>query len=442
MSTRPDLPGRPTSCTNAMNTPRKKIASRSFRLVCPEHRTPLVEELLAAQGFRFRPEPFSPLARGLTHAPFALGSSLAAFFGLIYIQDRSSMLPPVLLDPPPGSPVLDLCASPGSKTGFLAQLVGPGGLVLGNEVNPSRLSTLRANLRTLNLLNTATTGYPAQDLPLEDGSWPLIVLDAPCSGWGTLDKNPQALKLWSGEKTAPLVALQKELLARAARLLAPGGRLMYSTCTTNPEENELQVRWAEEHLGLTRLPLDPVPGFSFCDPASPEMEGTLLVDGTRSDAQGFFTACLTRTGPQTETERSVMADLPGNPVSVDEIDPDHLLNRDVLARGELRVFSDQVIFLPRQARDRFPETLRWQGTRIGSLKKDRFHVDPRMHCLVPGAGQGAHGLHLHEVEDLTRLLSGQSLPAPGKGRTIPLYWRELPLGWVKIKGKRVVWSDR
>ena len=442
MSTRPDLPGGPTSCPNIMNTPRTKISSRSFRLVCPEHRIRLVEELLTAQGFRFRNEPFSPLARGVLHAPFALGSSLAAFFGLLYIQDRSSMLPPVLLDPPRGGLVLDMCASPGSKTGFLAQLVGSSGSVMGNELNPSRLSTLRANLRTLNLLNTATTCYPGQDLPLRDGSWPLIVLDAPCSGWGTLDKNPQALKLWAGEKTAPLVALQKELLTKAARLLSPGGRLMYSTCTTNPQENQLQVRWAEEHLGLIRVPLKQVPGFVFCSPSSSDMDGTLLVDGRRSDAQGFFTACLTRPGSAPEPEQSIPADLPGRTVSVSDIDPDHILNRDILKHGELRVFSDQVIFLPGQARTCFPENLRWQGTRIGTLKKDRFHVDPRMHCLIPRIEDNETGLYLDDVEDLTRLLSGQSLAAPGKGRNIPMYWRELPLGWVKIKGKRVVWSGR
>ena len=250
------------------------------------------------------------------------------------------------------------------------------------------------------------------------------------------------MNLWSPEKAAPLVALQKELLKKAARLLAPGGRLMYSTCTTNPEENERQIIWAEEYLGLNRLPLSPVPGFFFCESPSADMDGTLLVDGIRSDAQGFFTACLTKPGSLPEAKEIPPAKLPGKPVSIDDIDPDHILNRQLLENGELQTFSDQVIFLPRQARHHFPAELRWQGTRIGMLKKDRFHVDPRMHCLVPEPGECAVAMHLDTTEDLTRLLSGQSLPAPGKGKTVPLFWRELPLGWVKIKGNRVVWSDR
>ena len=109
------------------------LPRRSFRLVCAPEQTPLVEALLAAEGFAFEPEPFSPLARRLVAEPFPLGRSQAAFWGLVYIQDRSSMLPPLALAPAPGEAVLDMCASPGSKTGLLAQLVGGAGLVLGKD---------------------------------------------------------------------------------------------------------------------------------------------------------------------------------------------------------------------------------------------------------------------------------------------------------------------
>ena len=113
-------------------------AGRSFRLVCPAHRIPRVEALLRAQGYAFEPEPFSPWCRRLCVEPRPLGASLAAFFGYIYIQDRSSMLPPLALAPSTGAAVLDMCASPGSKTGFLAQLVGTEGFVLGNEPSSAR----------------------------------------------------------------------------------------------------------------------------------------------------------------------------------------------------------------------------------------------------------------------------------------------------------------
>ena len=195
---------------------------RSFRLVCTPEQTPLVEELLTAQGFAFEPEPFSPLVRRLVREPFPLGRSLAAFWGYIYIQDRSSMLPPLALNPRPGDRVLDVCASPGSKTGLLAQLVGPTGLVLGNEPPRPRLANLRRNLAGLNLLQAATCSWPGEGLPLPDASWDAIQLDPPCSGWGTTDKNPQAVKMWQGDKLKPLIDLQRKLLAKSARLPRPG----------------------------------------------------------------------------------------------------------------------------------------------------------------------------------------------------------------------------
>ena len=249
---------------------------------------------MRAQGYEFEPEPFSPLCRRLLVEPRPLGSSLAAFFGYIYIQDRSSMLPPVALAPTMGASVLDMCASPGSKTGFLAQLVGRTGFVLGNEPSPTRLGTLRANLHQCNLIQAATCSYSGDALPLHPNSWNAILLDPPCSGWGTAEKHPQVLKLWQGDKLDTLTSLQQRLLRHAARLLAPGGRLVYSTCTTNVAENEDQVRFAEEELGLVREHLAPIPGFVWEE--LPGGEGTLRVDGARSQAQGFYVARLRRPG--------------------------------------------------------------------------------------------------------------------------------------------------
>uniref|UniRef100_UPI0026ED717B RsmB/NOP family class I SAM-dependent RNA methyltransferase n=2 Tax=Desulfovibrio TaxID=872 RepID=UPI0026ED717B len=263
---------------------------RSFRLVCPLEQMPQVESLLRAQGYEFEPEPFSPFCRRLLCEPRPLGSSLAAFFGYIYIQDRSSMLPPLALAPRQGEAVLDMCASPGSKTGFLGQLTGPDGFVLGNELSRARLATLRANLHACNLPHVGTCSFEGQALPLTPGTWDAIQLDPPCSGWGTVEKNPQVLKLWQGDKLKGLVGLQQLLLAHAARLLRPGGRVVFSTCTTNDDENEAQVRFAEEELGLVREHLTPFEGFVWEE--RPGGEGTLRVDGERSAAQGFYVALL------------------------------------------------------------------------------------------------------------------------------------------------------
>lgn len=274
---------------------------RSFRITVPEPAQSGVAALLEEEGFRFEPEPFSACCRRLTAEPRPLGSSLAAFFGLIYIQDRSSMLPPLALAPEKGAAVLDMCASPGSKTGFLAQLVGPGGFVLANEVSHSRLFTLRQNLRVCNFLQAGTCSYEGQNIPLAPGSLRYIQLDPPCSGWGTAVKNPKVMALWHDDKVKPLIGLQRLLLRRAAGLLAPGGVVVYSTCTTNSGENERQVEYAEACLGLTREPLAPFPGFYWDDREG--SEGTLRVDGERSGSQGFYVARLRKTG-EPEPEKS------------------------------------------------------------------------------------------------------------------------------------------
>ena len=145
-------------------------ARRSFRFACAPAEIPLVEEMLRLQGFRFEEDPFFPPARRLVEGPGPLGNSLAGFFGLLYIQDRASMLPPVALDPPKGASVLDMCSSRGSKTSQLAWLVGPGGLVLGNEPSPVRLANLRRNLHVMGLTQTVTCCQSGESMPLPDAS--------------------------------------------------------------------------------------------------------------------------------------------------------------------------------------------------------------------------------------------------------------------------------
>jgi 16S rRNA (cytosine1407-C5)-methyltransferase len=274
-----------------------RLFLRSFRLVCKESEVFPVEALLRSQGFVFEEDPFYPPARRLLRGPLPLGASLAAAFGCLYIQDRSSMLPPLVLAPPPGTAVLDMCASPGGKTGLLAQLAGPAGFILGNEPGKPRLATLRRNLLRQGLLACATSSYPGEALPLPEGIWPRILLDPPCSGWGTAEKHPRVLTLWREEKIAPLIRLQRRLLAEAARLLRPGGLLVYSTCTTNPAENEDQVLGARAEWGLEILPLEDPPGFVRFPAARPEAGGCLRVGG---DGQGFFLALLRKPAPRRE----------------------------------------------------------------------------------------------------------------------------------------------
>lgn len=413
---------------------------RSFRLVCQPEQIPLVETLLHAQGYVFEPEPFSPLCRRLVHEPRPLGSSLAAFFGYIYIQDRSSMLPPLALGVKDGEAVLDMCASPGSKTGFLAQLVGPYGFVLGNEPAPARLATLRANLHQCNLLQAGTCTYSGEFLPLYPASWQAILLDPPCSGWGTAEKHPRVLRLWQGDRINNLTALQRRLLARAATLLAPGGRLVYSTCTTNVAENEEQVRFAEESLGLVRENLCPFEGFAWEE--LPGSQGTLRVDGKKSQAQGFYLALLRKPDnsatvslPSTAEEGAGALQIKGHTLPLSVLDGP-CCDPSLLPSGQVAVFGDHVRFIPQQT-SMLPPNFAWQGALLGRLNGGHLTPAPRLRVLMPPA-QTQTSLVLEDTKQITALLSGQSLNCGLSGREAALWWQGLPLGRVALKQGRAV----
>lgn len=414
-----------------------RTSGRSFRLVCAPQEVLQVEALLWATGHRAAAEPFSPWCRRIVAEPTALGASLAARFGYIHIQDRSSMLPPLLLDPPAGARVLDMCAAPGGKTGFLAQLVGPEGFVLGNEPSPDRLATLRQTLSREALANAATCSQADLEPHLPEGLFTHILLDPPCSGWGTLDKNPQAAKIWSGEKVAPLVALQRKLLATAARLLAPGGRVLYSTCTTNVAENEDQTRFALDTLPLAPVPLAPPAGFVFEAPRRDDVSGVLRVDSAASEAQGFYMALFEKTGG--EAAEAGDRELPGAPVPEKALraagcDPSRL------PAGAVRDFGGKVFFLPAGAA-MLPPGFRFQGHALGAYKAGVFRPQARARLLVPPFAAGA-GLNEDALCRIEALLAGQSLPAGDLPSRPGLYFRELPLGFAVRKGARLLWSDR
>jgi len=451
-----------TKTAKAARTPQ----ARSFRITTAPDQAVLVEALLTAQGFAFEPEPFLASARRLTHEPFPLGSSLAASFGLIYIQDRSSMLPPAMLGARPGDLCLDMCASPGGKTGILALAVGREGFVLAAEASRDRLATLRQNLRRMNAAGVATAGAEAQHLPLPLESLDCVLLDPPCSGWGTADKNPLVMTLWTPEKAETLVRLQRTLLAHAATLLKPGGTLMYSTCTTHVRENEEQAAWALSELPLALSPLPAPLGFTPREPALPGLSGVLRVGGTKADqeaeqragatedsggGQGFFLARFVKQGggaldAQGEDGAGREVEIGGHELSAKDLAAAGPLAPGNLPPGELRDFGGKVYFLHEQALSLMGRSpgLRWQGFPLGSASAGRFRPDPRARLLLPPAATLPPDMRLDvdEPQAILDLLTGRSLDLPGTGNLVGLYFQGLALGLLTRKGRRLLWSDR
>ena len=144
-----------------------------------------------------------------------------------------------LLDPGPGERVLDLCAAPGGKSSHIASRMKGTGFLLSNEIHPARARILSQNMERMGVRNAVVSNEDAQSLAGIFGRFfHKIVVDAPCSGEGMFRKDEEARSQWSEEHVKMCAARQGEILDHAAAMLAPGGRMVYSTCTFAPEENE------------------------------------------------------------------------------------------------------------------------------------------------------------------------------------------------------------
>ena len=169
--------------------------------------------------------------------------------GVYYLQEASAMAPVALLDPKPGERVCDLCAAPGGKTTQIAGRMGGLGFLLCNEINPKRAKVLSRNIERMAVPNALVTNeHPAVLAARFAGFFDRVLVDAPCSGDGMFCKEDAAVTDRSGETVEMCARRQGEILNSAAALVRPGGRLVYSTCTFAPEEDEGAVaRFLEAH---------------------------------------------------------------------------------------------------------------------------------------------------------------------------------------------------
>ncbi|MDO8622767.1 MAG: RsmB/NOP family class I SAM-dependent RNA methyltransferase [archaeon] len=180
--------------------------------------------------------------------PGELGRSLEHLLGYYYVQDISSMLSILALNPKSHESFLDLCSAPGSKTTQAAAKMENKGIIVANEVKFDRLSVLASNLERCGVSNCIITKKDGINLcesfRRNNILFDKILVDAPCSGEGTIISNPKTMQMWNFNMIRQLSKLQKSLLLSALSILKPNGELVYSTCTHSPEEDEEVVDFA------------------------------------------------------------------------------------------------------------------------------------------------------------------------------------------------------
>lgn len=172
------------------------------------------------------------------------GRSVYHDAGLFYVQEPSAMCAAPLLDVKPGERVLDLCSAPGGKGTQLAQAMRGEGILVLNEKIPDRAKILLQNVERMGIVNAVVTNADPSELSERlEGYFDKVLVDAPCSGEGMLRKEAAAAENWSIANVEMCAARQKKILESAAKLVAPGGMLVYSTCTFSEEEDERNAEW-------------------------------------------------------------------------------------------------------------------------------------------------------------------------------------------------------
>lgn len=244
---------------------------------------------------RMKLEPIPWCDTGFFAEGYALGNTLEHYLGYIYLQGAASMIPPLVLNPKKDEMVLDMCASPGSKTSQIAAMMENTGLIIANDNAIDRLKPLTLNLQRCGVSNTVFT--------LMEGRWfkdlefDRILVDAPCSGIGTIRKSFKTIEMWNPNFSKKMCGIQKQLLSTAIPMLKPGGTLVYSTCTLEPEEDEGVVDTIlEKHpeLKVEKIDLDIKHGKAVEEfegkTYSKEVSKCLRIWPQDNDTEGFFVA--------------------------------------------------------------------------------------------------------------------------------------------------------
>jgi 16S rRNA C967 or C1407 C5-methylase (RsmB/RsmF family)/NOL1/NOP2/fmu family ribosome biogenesis protein len=379
--------------------------------------------------------PWHPQGYYLTERPvFTLDPCFHG--GGYYVQEASSMLlyQAVAQLMPAEAPlnVLDLCASPGGKATLLADMLPNGSLLVANEIIRSRVGILRENLERWGVFDLAVTSVDAADFKtaLPD-FFDVVVVDAPCSGEGMFRKDPDSIREWSPARVAFCESRQKHILAAAVATLAPGGLLVYSTCTYNTMENSGNARWLEEVLGLSRETLHLKPDWGIVDTGFGYQCFPHRVRG-----EGFFISVFRKPDGKRRKRNTPPAFQHLRPVTRETreilrpwLTPPSGQVGYQLSGGEILALSEAMVpvYL---ALDQGLKA-RWFGTLMGAVKgKDLVpsHAFSQSRLLQPpkkiALDRNAALLYLkREAFDLP--------PATPPGWVLTCY-QDCPLGWIKV----------
>jgi NOL1/NOP2/sun family putative RNA methylase len=253
---------------------------------------------LTDKGFNLSPIPFIPDAFYVKHEPFSIGATTEYLLGDYYIQGAASMIPSMLLKPNSQDLVVDMCAAPGGKTIQLAQHMRNEGILFALDLNRERMKSLRSNLARCGVKNVIAIRMDATTLgELKITGITKILLDAPCSGSGLIPSDPTRKLSRGYEDITSCSSTQSKLITAALNALEPGGELVYSTCSIEPEENEYIIDTVLNQFGVKLVDLGLTigePGIleAFGKQIAPDLKKARRLYPYLHQTEGFFVCKL------------------------------------------------------------------------------------------------------------------------------------------------------
>lgn len=371
-----------------------------------------------------------------TAADFRPGRHPWHHAGLLYAQEPSASAPAALLDVRPGMRVADLCAAPGGKTSQLAAALQGQGLLLANEFVAARAEILRQNLERMGVTNAVITNEDtanlAKALPRQ---FDRVLVDAPCSGEGMFRKEEAAVTDWTEDTNAICANRQSEILTSAAKMLRPGGRLVYSTCTFSPVENEGVISdflWRNPDFSVENRP---APDFSpgrpdWVEHPAPGLEHTFRLWPHKLRGEGHYAAVLKKAGD------APAAELPLEPAAKTPAELTQFCRQTgaALPEGKLLLFGQVAYLVPQELPEIKGLRVLRAGLELGQTMKNRFEPAHAWALWLKGLENSVS--LAADAPELGQYLSGNVLPSGLRGWTL-MRVDGLSLGWAKGDGTQL-----
>lgn len=375
--------------------------------------------------------------------------------GVYYIQEPSAMTPVPYLEAKPGEKILDLCAAPGGKTTQIASYMKNEGLLVCNEIHPARAKILSENVERMGIRNALVTNETPKHLSELFGAYfDRILVDAPCSGEGMFRKNEEACGEWSLENVKLCADRQDEILDCADLMLRAGGRLVYSTCTFAPEENEGSVaRFLARHPDYEIVRVAKYEGMSSGRTEwsggfdVKKIEDTIRLFPHLTDGEGHYAAVLQKAGEVPNAYQGFLKNGLQKGISVKDVKEFLTFQSETLTINLLETkeecllrFGEQLYLMPQGMPSIKGLKVLRAGLHLGTLKKNRFEPSHAL-ALALKRADVKHRMELcaeadkNDTSVINAYLNGQTLNYEGEKGWYLMTCGGYSIGWGKLAGQ-------